>query len=57
VRIRDPRRASGWHPPLTPSLDWQWTDGDAILLTGDARKLEIVVEPKLHYRRCPIAAG
>jgi hypothetical protein len=56
VPIRDPRRASGWHPPATPSLDWQWTDGDAMLLTAGARRLEIVVQPKLHYRRCPIGA-
>jgi hypothetical protein len=56
VPIRDPRRASGWHPPVTPSTGWQWTDGDAILLTPGAHRLEIVVEPKLHYRRCPIGA-
>ena len=56
VPIRDPRRASGWHPPASSAMQWQWTDGNATLLTSGARQLEIVVEPKLQYRRCPIGA-
>jgi hypothetical protein len=56
VPIGDSRRASGWHAPANAAMPFQWTDGNATLLTGGARTLEIVAEPKLQYRRCPIGA-
>jgi hypothetical protein len=56
VPIGDARRAAGWHPPRTAGTDWQLTDGDAILLTDGAGRLDIVAEPKVRYRRSPIGA-
>lgn len=56
VPIGDARRAAGWHPPGTTGAEWQLTDGDAILCTDGARRLEIVAEPQVRYRRCPISA-
>ncbi len=52
--MRDPRRASGWHPPATPTMGWQWTDGNATLLTDGARVLEFRLAKAGSYLRCPL---
>jgi hypothetical protein len=50
----DPRRVSGWH---SPEAGWQWTDGDAALLVGGARLLEVRVLPVARYWQAPLLAG
>jgi len=50
----DPRRVSGWHKP---EAGWQWTDGDAAVLLGSARRLEITVLPFARYWRAPLLAA
>jgi glycosyltransferase involved in cell wall biosynthesis len=47
----DPRRVSGWH---APDAGWQWTDGDAALLVGPARRLDVTLLPLARYWRAPL---
>jgi hypothetical protein len=47
----DPRRLSGWH---APEPDWQWTDGDATLEVGSARRLVISYVTLARYWRAPL---
>jgi hypothetical protein len=50
----DPRRAGGWHKP---EPEWQWTDGDAGLLVGTARQVEVTIRPLGRYWRSPLLAA
>ena len=50
----DPRRVGGWHKPEPDG--WQWTDGDAALLVGAARRLELRLLPLARYWRAPLLA-
>jgi len=52
VPADDPRRAEGWHGG---EGGMQWTCGDAVVLTGGARRLEVEVQPVLGYVRVPMA--
>jgi glycosyltransferase involved in cell wall biosynthesis len=47
----DPRRGTGWHKP---EADWQWTDGDATILVGTARSLEVSFVRLARYWRSPL---
>jgi glycosyltransferase involved in cell wall biosynthesis len=53
VALGDPRRIAGWH---APEAGWQWTDGDAHLCAGRARRLDVRVLPLLRYWRAPLLA-
>jgi glycosyltransferase involved in cell wall biosynthesis len=50
VAAGDARRVAGWH---APESGWQWTDGDAHLIVGRARRLDVRVLPLLRYWRSP----
>jgi len=52
VPADDARRADGWHEA---EGGMQWTSGDATVLTGGARRMEIHVQPVLNYVRVPLA--
>jgi glycosyltransferase involved in cell wall biosynthesis len=54
VAAGDPRRIAGWH---APEAGWQWTDGDAHLRAGRARRLDVRVLPLLRYWRSPLLAA
>lgn len=45
------RRRRGWH---APEPGWQWTDGDAALSVGAARRLELVLAPVGQWWRAPL---
>jgi hypothetical protein len=47
----DPRRVGGWHKP---DAEWQWTDGDAGLVVGAARQLDVTIRPLGRYWCAPL---
>ena len=53
VPAGDPRRLGGWH---AAEPRWQWTDGDAALLVGAARCVEVTVRRFARYWRAPLLA-
>jgi glycosyltransferase involved in cell wall biosynthesis len=53
VPAGDARRVAGWHPAENV---WQWTDGDAVLRVGKARRLALRLLPLGRYPRAGIPA-
>lgn len=47
----DPRLLGGWHGP---EAGWRWTDGDAGLRVGAARRLRVSLRPLAQYWRAPL---
>lgn len=45
---------SGWHKPED---GWQWTDGDATLLVGPVRVVQMTLMPFARYWRAPLLEG
>jgi hypothetical protein len=54
VAAGDPRRRSGWH---APEPGWQWTDGDAVVQAGTARRIVVRVLRLVRYWRAPALDG
>ncbi len=53
VPIGDARRRAGWHGAV-PADGLQWTNGDATLDVGGARRLSIGLADVLVYQRCKL---